>query len=98
MRVVARALAIAAVALIGPSAGAAAPQSAPRATERPAPRVSVQAMVDAAIANDRHRVNDIAAQLKSQARPLRGNRHKARDINERGLALWQRQRYDEAAA
>lgn len=58
---------------------------------------TVQSLVSAAIAGDRTRVGEVATQLKSQPRPPRGDRRRARELNERGLALWQRQRYDEAA-
>ena len=58
----------------------------------------VQALVAAAIDGDRARLGEISASSRTQARPPRGNRAKARDLNEHGLALWQRQRYEEAAA
>jgi Flp pilus assembly protein TadD len=61
-------------------------------------KTPVHALVAAAIDGDRARIGEITAKIKAQARPLRGNRHKARDLNEHGLALWQRSRYDEAAA
>ena len=61
-------------------------------------RPSVQSLVAAAIAGDRARLGEIAARLKAQPRPPRGDRRKARELNERGLALWQRERYEEAAA
>jgi tetratricopeptide (TPR) repeat protein len=57
----------------------------------------VRRLIAAAAANDRAQVERIAAEIKSQPRPARGDRRKARDLNERGLALWQRQRYSEAA-
>ena len=63
-----------------------------------AAETGVQKLVAAAIAGDRARVSELSAQLRSQSRPPRGNRHKARDLNERGLALWQRQRFEEAAS
>ena len=87
--------ALALVALLGGVALAHAATS-PRATvQQQGP--SVQAMIAAAIAGDHPRVQQIAAQLRAQDRRPRGNRQKARDLNERGLALWQRQRYEEAA-
>ena len=58
---------------------------------------TVSALVAAAIAGDDARLRQIAEQLKSQPRPPRGDRRLARDLNERGLALWQRQRFGEAA-
>lgn len=58
---------------------------------------TVNALVAAAIAGDDARLRQIAEQLKSQPRPPRGERRLARDLNERGLALWQRQRFGEAA-
>jgi Flp pilus assembly protein TadD len=54
-------------------------------------------LVGAAIAGDEARMGRIAAELKTQPRPLRGDRRAARELNERGLALWQRQRFGEAA-
>jgi Flp pilus assembly protein TadD len=69
-------------------------RSGQRAAEQNSP---VQALVAAAIDGDRTRIGEIAAKIKAQARAPRGNRHKARDLNEHGLALWQRQRYEEAA-
>ena len=58
----------------------------------------VKALVAAATAGDQARVERIAAQLKIQPKPMRGNRRLARDLNERGLVLWQRQRFADAAA
>lgn len=58
---------------------------------------TINALVAAAIAGNHARVKDLAEQLKSQPRPPRGERRLARDLNERGLALWQRQRFGEAA-
>jgi Flp pilus assembly protein TadD len=58
----------------------------------------VQKLVAAVIAGDRTRAAEISAQIRSQSRPPRGDRRKARELNERGLALWQRQRFEEAAA
>ena len=57
----------------------------------------VRTLVAAAIAGDEVRVQRIAEELKAQPRPPRGDRRVARELNERGLALWQRQRFDEAA-
>jgi tetratricopeptide (TPR) repeat protein len=66
--------------------------------QNPAPAaVSVDALVAAAAAGDQARVEQIAGQLKMQPKPVRGNRRLARDLNDRGLALWQRQRFAEAA-
>ena len=96
MKTLAAALFLAVLAASATNAGAAVlERNSPRGV---APRANVHAMIDAAIANDRQRVGEIAAQLKTQMRLPRGNRHKARELNERGLALWQRQRYEEAAA
>jgi tetratricopeptide (TPR) repeat protein len=58
---------------------------------------SAQALVAATIAGDRARAADIAARLQREPRPPHGDRRKARELNDAGLALWQRQRYDEAA-
>lgn len=58
----------------------------------------VKALVAAAAAGDQAQVERIAAQLKIQPKPVRGNRRLARDLNERGLVLWQRQRFADAAA
>lgn len=57
----------------------------------------VNALVAAAIAGDQARVEKIADELRIQPKPARGNRRLARDLNDRGLALWQRQRFGEAA-
>jgi Flp pilus assembly protein TadD len=54
-------------------------------------------MVDAAIAGDTTRLEQAVVQLRSLAKPPRGDRRLARDLNERGLAFWQRQRFAEAA-
>jgi tetratricopeptide (TPR) repeat protein len=59
--------------------------------------VTVNALVAAATVGDQARVEKIASELKMQPRPVRGNRRVARDLNDRGLALWQRQRFGEAA-
>ncbi len=59
--------------------------------------VTVNALVAAALAGDEARVRQIGSELKSQPRPPSGERRVARDLNERGLALWQRQRFSEAA-
>ena len=58
---------------------------------------TVDALVAAVVAGDDTRFRSIAEQLKSQPRPPRGERRLARDLNERGLAQWQRQRFGEAA-
>ena len=60
-------------------------------------RDTVQTLVSAAVAGDRARVAQVASQIKSQPRPPRGDRRRARELNESGLAQWQRQRYEEAA-
>jgi Flp pilus assembly protein TadD len=59
--------------------------------------VNVKGLVDAAVAGDHGRVETIATQLRMQPKPARGNRKIARELNDRGLALWQRQRFAEAA-
>jgi len=59
--------------------------------------VTASMLVSSAIARDDARFGQIAAQLKMQPRPARVDRRAARDLNERGLALWQRQRFGEAA-
>jgi tetratricopeptide (TPR) repeat protein len=76
-----------------PLAGAADAQ--PRSAEAAAP--SAQSLVAAVIAGDRGRFEQIASQLRSAPKRIRGDRRRARDLNEYGLALWQRQRYFEAA-
>lgn len=58
---------------------------------------TVRALVEAATAGNQARVEKIAAQLKIQPKPVGVNRRLARDLNERGLVLWQRQRFAEAA-
>ena len=55
-------------------------------------------MIDAAIAGDATQLERAMHQVKAQPRPARGDRRIARDLNESGLALWQRQRFAEAAA
>jgi Flp pilus assembly protein TadD len=91
-----RGLAIAVLALLmcgGVSAGRAA-----TGRDKPqVPAVTVSALVAAAVAGDQARFKQISEQLQAQPRPRRGQRRAARDLNERGLALWQRQRYSEAA-
>lgn len=57
----------------------------------------VNALVAAATAGDHARVEKIASELKLTPKPVRVNRRLARDLNDRGLALWQRQRFAEAA-
>ena len=74
------------------------PNGARSAQRQPEQKSPVQALVAAAIDGDRARVGEIAAKIKAQPRPPRGNRTRARDLNDHGLALWQRQRYKEAAA
>ena len=56
---------------------------------------SVSRLVAAAIAGDQARLRDLVTQLRSQPR-ARGDRVRARQLNEHGLALTQRQRYAEA--
>jgi Flp pilus assembly protein TadD len=62
-----------------------------------AERANASTLVSAAIAGDEVRLRNVIAQLKLQPKPLRLDRPRARELNERGLALWQRQRYSEAA-
>ena len=61
-------------------------------------RGGVNALVAAVTAGDQSQVERIAAELKIQHRHVRGNRRLARELNDRGLALWQRQRFADAAA
>lgn len=63
-----------------------------------AERANASTLVSAAIAGDEVRLRNIIADLKAQPKPVRIDRPRARQLNERGLALWQRQRYAEAAA
>lgn len=58
---------------------------------------TVDMLVGAAVARDEAQFAQIAAKLRTQPRPARVDRRLARDLNERGLALWQRQRFGEAA-
>ena len=81
------------LALVAPRPAAAADVQAQSVPAAP----SASTLVAAAIAGDRVRLEQVSAQLKTQPRPARGDRRKARDLNEHGLALWQRQRYYEAA-
>jgi Flp pilus assembly protein TadD len=62
-----------------------------------AERANASSLVAAAIAGDEARLRTIAAELRLQPKPVRFDRPRARQLNERGLALWQRQRYSEAA-
>jgi Flp pilus assembly protein TadD len=96
----ASAAAVFAALLVGGAAHAAVtnPNGARGAQRQAEQKSPVQALVAAAIDGDRARLGEISAKIRTQARPPRGNRTKARDLNEHGLALWQRQRYDEAAA
>ena len=80
-------------------AGASAPAPAAISTERQHGAVagaSAEALVAAAIAGDEARLQKIATELKARPRPPRGDRPLARELNERGLALWRRQRFAEA--
>ena len=61
------------------------------------PLSRVRTLVAAAIEGDEARVQRVAAELREQPKPPRGDRRLARDLNDRGLALRQRQRFDEAA-
>ena len=63
-----------------------------------AERANASTLVSAAIAGDEVRLRNIIGALKAQPKPVRIDRPRARQLNERGLALWQRQRYAEAAA
>ena len=63
----------------------------------PRSAASVDTLVAAAIAGDQARLQRAADELKSRPRPARGDRRSARQYNEQGLALWQRQRVAEAA-
>jgi tetratricopeptide (TPR) repeat protein len=58
---------------------------------------NVSALIAAATAGDQPRVEELVTELRMQPRPARVNRRLARDLNDRGLALWQRQRFAEAA-
>jgi tetratricopeptide (TPR) repeat protein len=76
----------------------AAPGSnAAQAQSATADTADVQRLIAAAAAGDRAQVERIAGEIKAHPRAARGDRRKARDLNDRGLALWQRQRYSEAA-
>lgn len=70
-------------------------------TERPqagTAAVGVAELVAAAITGNYQRLREVADELRARPRPPHGNRPLAREMNERGLALWRRQRYEEAAA
>lgn len=66
-------------------------------TRNPEQAVGVEALVAAAIAGDFERLRRIADELRERPRPPHGNRRLARELNEHGLALWRRQRFEEAA-
>lgn len=70
---------------------------APERQETNRAPTGVERLVAAAIARDYDRLREIAAELRSQPRPPHGSRRLARAMNERGLALWRRQRFAEAA-
>ena len=78
-------------------AGTSASEAATRRDTPTEATATVHALVAAAIAGDQNRLQTIAAELKAQPRPTRGDRRLARELNDRGLALRQRQRFDEAA-
>jgi Flp pilus assembly protein TadD len=63
-----------------------------------AEQANASSLVAAAIAGDEARLRELVSELRVQPKPLRVDRPRARQLNERGLALWQRQRYAEAAA
>ena len=75
------------------ASSAVASQRAEAKTQIP----GVERLVAAAIAGDRDLLRAVASELRSQPRPPQGNRRLAREMNERGLALWRRQRFTEAA-
>ena len=81
------------------SAGAAHASTAPSSPQQQdtGAAASVDRLVAAAIAGDHARLGAIADELRSMPRPPRGDRRLARDLNERGLALWRRQRFEDAA-
>jgi tetratricopeptide (TPR) repeat protein len=81
------------IAGVEPASAAASPRREPAASVA----VTVEHLVAAAIAGDHARLREIASELKSRPRPPRGDRRLARDLNERGLALWRRHRFSEAA-
>ncbi len=62
-----------------------------------AERANASTLVSAAIAGDEVRFRNVIAELKAQPKAVRLDRPRARQLNERGLALWQRQRFAEAA-
>ena len=62
-----------------------------------AERANASSLVAAAIAGDEVRLRSLVAELRVQPKPVRLDRAHARQLNDRGLALWQRQRYGEAA-
>ena len=63
-----------------------------------AERANASMLVSAAVAGDEMRLRKTIADLKALPKPVRVDRPRARQLNDRGLALWQRQRYAEAAA
>lgn len=65
--------------------------------QKSADSATVESLVDAATAGDQARLVRVAAELKTRPKPPRGDRRLARSLNDRGLALWQRQRFAEAA-
>jgi tetratricopeptide (TPR) repeat protein len=83
--------------LMASFAGAAVAAVVPAPQDPTRDVTDVKALVAAAAAGDQAKVERIAAQLRVQPKPMRGNRRVARDLNERGLVLWQRQRFADAA-
>lgn len=70
---------------------------APERAEANTQIAGVERLVAAAIAGNHDLLRKAASELRSQPRPPHGNRSLAREMNERGLALWRRQRFTEAA-
>lgn len=75
------------------ASSAIAPERAQSSTES----ASVEQLVAAAIAANHEKQREVAAELRSRPRPPLVDRRLAREMNERGLAFWRRQRFAEAA-
>ena len=89
--------AIAAVLLCTAGLAAASAATSAQQRQQQLSAVSVEQLVAAAIAGDQARLHQVAVDLRARPRPPRGDRRVARDLNERGLAQWRRQRFEEAA-
>ena len=90
-------LSVLAVAFLCGAGGAQAPSAPTPERQQAGASVGVAELVAAAITGNYQRLREVADELRAKPRPPHGNRPLAREMNERGLALWRRQRFAEAA-